>query len=109
MKATRIFLTFLLIWSFCQSDIYSGRYGFEGAGLSYAEGNAWKEEFEDICANTENAATYTGSELKALIERCDRLKTLIDKLEDTERRVYMKKLQMCRNLFAFMLESKEAK
>jgi hypothetical protein len=48
-------------------------------------------------------------ELKTLIAGCDKLKPVIEALEETPRKVYLKKLQMCRNLLAFVLETKEKK
>jgi len=33
----------------------------------------------------------------------------IEKLEETQRKVYLKRLQMCKNLFSFILESREKK
>ena len=36
-----------------------------------------------------------------------RLKPKIEALEATPRKVYLKRLQMCRNLFAYLLEGKE--
>ena len=77
-------------------------------GLVSAQ-ESWKQEFEDICAKTQDAMTLSVEELKALVERCDRLKPEIEKLGETERKVYLKRLQMCRDLYAFVLESKEKK
>ncbi|MFI5294931.1 MAG: hypothetical protein ACHQ0Y_07895 [Thermodesulfovibrionales bacterium] len=47
--------------------------------------------------------------MKQFIERCDKLKPIIDKLEPTERKVYLRRLEMCRELFVFTLASKEKK
>ena len=69
----------------------------------------WKKEFEDICSRTEDAMRLTKEELRTLIERCDRLRNLVEKLGETERKVYLKRLQMCRDLYVFVLESKEKK
>jgi hypothetical protein len=48
-------------------------------------------------------------DLKKPIAGCDRLKPAIEALEETPRKVYLKKLQMCRGLLLFVLESKEKK
>lgn len=67
----------------------------------------WKKEYEDICSKTGDPMTLTEDELRVLIERCDRLKAVIESLEDeSTRRVYLKRLQMCRDLFYFCLEQK---
>lgn len=67
----------------------------------------WKSEFEEICAKTQDSAGLTTDELKSLVERCDKLKPRIEKLEESQRKVYLKRLQMCRDLYAYVLESKE--
>lgn len=70
-------------------------------------GEDWKTEFDDICSKTNDAMALTKEELKALIERCDKLKPVIEKLDESARKVYLKRLQMCRDMLAFALESKE--
>jgi hypothetical protein len=65
----------------------------------------WRVEFDDLCSKTDVVAALKQPELKGLIERCDRLKPRIEKLDESAAKVYLKRLQMCRNLFVFMLES----
>lgn len=67
----------------------------------------WKKEFETVCAKTQDSGVLSDEELKDLVERCDRLRPLIEKLDETQKKVYLKRLQMCRNLFSFMLETRE--
>ncbi len=69
----------------------------------------WKKEFEDICGNTDESMKLSEGELKGLIARCDRLKPLIETLEETPRKIYLKKLQTCRGLLVFVLEAKGRK
>lgn len=68
---------------------------------------AWKVEFDAVCGQTDNAAALSVAELKQALARCDALKPQIEALEATPRKVYLKRLQMCRNLFAYLLEGKE--
>lgn len=74
-------------------------------GFAHAE-NAWRIEFEDICSKTDIAMSLTKEELASLIERCDKLRPLIESLDETTRRIYLKRLQTCKDFFIFMLESK---
>jgi hypothetical protein len=78
------------------------------AGLIYAQDD-WKTEFETVCAKTQDPGALSDNELKELVQRCDKLKPLMEKLDETQRKVYLKRLQMCRNLFVFVLESREKK
>jgi len=67
----------------------------------------WKAEFDAVCGQTDNAASMSAAELINAIARCDALKPQLEALEATPRKVYLKRLQMCRNLFTYLLEGKE--
>ncbi len=73
---------------------------------AYAQDD-WTTEFETVCARTQEAAGMPRDELKKLVERCDKLRLRIEQLDETQRKVYLKRLKMCRDLYAFVLESKE--
>ncbi len=76
------------------------------SGIALAQDD-WKTEFETVCARTQEAAGMSRDELKNLVDRCDRLKPRIEKLDETQRKVFLKRLKMCRDLYAFVLETKE--
>ncbi len=71
-----------------------------------ATGENWKQEFDDICSRTDDAMSLQPAELKQLISRCDELRPSIEKLDETQKKIYTKKLQMCRDLFLFVLSAK---
>ena len=77
-------------------------------GTAYAQDD-WKTEFEAICSKTQDSAALSPDELNNLVDRCNKLRPHIEKLDETQRKVYLKRLQMCRDLFVFVLESKEKK
>ncbi len=81
---------------------------FRSAGIACAQDD-WKAEFEDICFRTDDSLSLTNEELRRLVSRCDALKPRIEKLDETERKVFLQRLRMCRDLFAFVLESQEKK
>ena len=66
----------------------------------------WKTEFADICSKTDDPMALTKQEVASLIERCDKLKSRIEKLDESTAKVYLSRLRVCRNLFAFVLDSK---
>ena len=66
----------------------------------------WKAEFEDICAKTQDAMALPKEELRSLVNRCDKLRPRMEKLDESASKVYLKRLQMCRDLYVFALESK---
>ena len=73
----------------------------------------WKQEYSSVCAKTQNAMNLTPEELKSYIDRCDKMLALINELEGekaaTEKKVYTKRVKMCRELYQFALEYKEHK
>ena len=69
----------------------------------------WKDKIGELCSKTDVAMGLSPAELKALIAGCDQLSPVIEALEETPRKVYRKRLKMCRDLFAYVLETKESK
>jgi len=80
--------------------------------LLFESGNAyalddWKKEFDAVCSKTQDAMAFTSDELRNFIERCDALKPLMEKLDEPQRTINLRRLKMCRGLYAFVLEIKE--
>lgn len=69
-----------------------------------ASQEGWKAEFEAVCAGTESAAALSRTELADRIARCDRLRPAIEALEESTRKVFQRRLKMCRDLYSFLLE-----
>ena len=67
----------------------------------------WRVEFEAVCGTTAASMSFTVEELTSLIARCDKLAEWIGAEEETVRRVYLRRLKMCRDLLVFVLESKD--
>jgi hypothetical protein len=67
----------------------------------------WKKEFEDVCAKTQDAMPLSLDELRSLVARCDRLKPRIEGLDESQRKVYGRRLQVCRDLYQFVVETRE--
>ncbi len=68
----------------------------------------FKQEFEDICSRTSDAESLSVQELEGLIARCDKLRPAIEKTGEPERKIYLKRLNMCKDLFVYVLDSKKA-
>jgi len=67
----------------------------------------WRADFDAACSQTGAAMALSVQELGLLIGRCDALGKIIDTQEASVRKVYLKRLQMCRNLYAYVLEYKK--
>jgi Ser-tRNA(Ala) deacylase AlaX len=81
-------------------------------GLWLCQGVAWGEEqwradFDATCAKTTDAMALTLPELNQLLERCNALQKIIETQEESLRKVYLKRLQLCRNLYAYVVEFKK--
>jgi hypothetical protein len=87
---------------------WRGEDGFLWTGAAFAQED-WKKDFEGICSGTQDAMSFSIDELKSLIGRCEKLKPVIETLDETQRKVYLKRLRMCMELLVFVLESKEKK
>ncbi|HEY5523175.1 MAG TPA: hypothetical protein VIK21_08290 [Desulfuromonadaceae bacterium] len=72
---------------------------------AYGE-DAWRTDFDATCAQSNDAMALSMPELQKLIERCNSLQKIIETEEETVRKVFLKRLQMCRNLYVFVLETK---
>jgi hypothetical protein len=70
-------------------------------------GDDWKKEFDDVCSKTEYSMAMSPAELKQLLERCDKLKLIIDTQDESTRKVFRKRLQLCRDLYDYVLRTKE--
>ncbi|MGB8322513.1 MAG: hypothetical protein WCE52_06090 [Candidatus Acidiferrum sp.] len=67
---------------------------------------SWQKEFDEICSKTQNVMSYSEEQLTNLIQRCDALMPQLEKLDETRKKVYTKRLRNCRGLYAYVLESK---
>ena len=67
----------------------------------------WKVEFDGIYQKTTDPMSLERDELKQLISRCDKLRAVMGTLDESEKKVYLRRLRVCQDLFVFVLESKE--
>jgi len=78
-----------------------------GLAADPAEQQAFQHEFDDVCGRTQDAMLLTKDELKDLMRRCDALVPKLTKLDETQRKVYKRRLEQCRGLFAYVLDTKK--
>jgi hypothetical protein len=71
-----------------------------------ASEEGWKVEMEEVCAKTDISMTLSREELQVLISRCEELEKKIGMEDKVVRKIYLRRLERCRNLFAYVLESK---
>lgn len=98
-------ITVLILTLFFAPSISPRLQGFSPP--AFAE-ELWKQELLDICSKTDEAMSFSNEELKTLLQRGEKLKPVIESLEETPRKVHLKRLQKCMNLYLFVLESKAA-
>ena len=67
----------------------------------------WKAEFDAVCSKTDVAMTLPVGELKDLVARCAKLKGRIEAQEESTRKVYLRRIQMCGDLYRYVLENKK--
>lgn len=76
------------------------------SSIGYAAG--WREDFERLCATTEQAETMSTDELKKVVEEVDQLREVIEKEGGQQKKLYLFRLQKCRSFFEYMLSTKES-
>jgi len=77
-----------------------------GPTVSLAQ-EEWKAEYESVCSKTDIAMTLSVGELKDLVARCVKIKERIEAQEESTRKVYLRRLKMCSDLYKYVLENKE--
>ena len=68
----------------------------------------WQVTFDQTCSKSSESMTLSVDELRTLLDRCSALEKIIEKQEPSVRKVYLKRLSLCRNMYAYMLEYKTA-
>jgi hypothetical protein len=105
-KAMRIAV--VLCTSFVLLAGVCGAQKSSSANASAATANeGWQKEFEEVCSKTQDAMTFAVEQLRDIVQRCDALEPQIEKLDETRKKVYLKRLRQCRGVFAYVLESKQ--
>ena len=109
MKRTRIWMILFgigVVSCFGPADTREG--GLFATRVVHAQED-WRKEFDDVCSKTQDAMVFTPDELRDLVARCDKLRPVVEKLEESQRKVYLKRLRLCRDLYLFVLESRDKK
>jgi hypothetical protein len=75
--------------------------------VAAAGDEAWKKEFDDVCAQTQDAMALSSDELRALVTRADKLVPQLEALDESQKKVYSRRLKACRDLYQFVLETRE--
>lgn len=76
------------------------------AGGSVA--GTWKDEFDRICGQTEDAGSLSAERLRLLLKDSDALLNRLEAVSDPAKKVYVLRLQKCKSFFAYMLALKDA-
>jgi hypothetical protein len=75
-------------------------------GQALAAAPAWRAEFDEICAKTQDAMALSTEELRQLVTRAEKLQPELERLEPTQRKVYLRRLEACRSLYQFVLDTR---
>lgn len=67
----------------------------------------WQHEFEELCANLQDADALTTEELKSIIGRIDKILPEIQASDDPSAKVYIFRIQKCRSFYEFSLDSRQ--
>ena len=65
----------------------------------------WRAEFNDVCAKTTEAMNLPREELLLLIAKCERVEKALESQDETVRKLYLKRVQMCLGLFRYVADT----
>jgi hypothetical protein len=68
---------------------------------------AWRAEFDRLCGKTEQSMSLGVEELRDLVIRCEKLRPQIEASESPQKKVFLKRLEACRKVFAFVIEASD--
>src|SRR4030066_1257495 len=71
---------------------------------SYANQELWKEEFNELCGDTQKAATLGQDDLNKLVARCDKLSSELEGSDSTQKKAYIYRTEKCKNFYQFLIE-----
>jgi len=107
-KHVSIAVILIIAWIFSVTHLAAGKVPLLSARTAYAQDD-WKKEFDAICSETQDAMTFSPEKLNDLVARCDALQTRFESLDESQRKVMLKRLKMCRDFYVYVLQSKEHK
>ena len=111
MRKCRIFVQaclFIFLFShFISFDCVAGRLTFNLHAEEIPSSEAWKDEFSEITSKTVNSMALSTEVLQSLVERCDKLQPVIEGLEATPRKIYLKRLIKSKSIFNYVIESRK--
>lgn len=110
-RSATLFLTAAFwILPYQASSILNPVEGWSATGNVYAgelpEGGAWEDEFALLCSKASTAMSLSTEELKDLAKRCDSLRPALETLEETPRKIYLKRLEKTKSLYLFVIETR---
>ena len=68
----------------------------------------WRIEFDEACASTSDTMALSREELQTLITKCEHLQKAIEQLDESTRKVFLKRVLMCKNLYQYVLDTKNS-
>jgi hypothetical protein len=76
------------------------------AGTAFG-GDEWRSDFDDVCGKTSVAMELSRSELLSLIVMGERVEKMLEAQDETTRKVFLKRIQKCLNLFRYVADTKK--
>lgn len=77
---------------------------FSLTSSSFANQESWREEFNELCGDTQKAATLGQDDLNKLVARCGKLSSELEGSDSTQKKAYIYRIEKCRNFYQFLIE-----
>lgn len=66
----------------------------------------WKDSFNEICGKVQGAESMSNQEIKAMMDRADKLVPMIKSSNEPGKKVFLLRLKRCRGVYEFMLDTR---
>lgn len=76
-------------------------------GLSFADEESWKKQYNRLCGKSHEAVSMTEEDLASHIKQCDELLRTIDQSDYLRKKIYLFRIEKCRNFYQFLIDSKK--
>ena len=73
--------------------------------LSFANEESWRDEYNSICGDSQEAVLLPREEINTLIDKCDKLLNKIKAADNPRKKIFIFRIEKCKNFYKFIADS----
>ena len=71
--------------------------------LSFANEESWRDEYNSICGDTQEAVTLPREEINTLIDKCDKLLNKIKAADNPRKKTFIFRIERCKKFYQYIV------